>query len=174
MIRFTSAAALLAAALTSPPWIAVTMGADGVATLGDGDDGRVPEWRADLGADGEGLPEIGRALGHSLRVLPDRFARAEDALLALHGEHLLLAGRPLHEEPGGLLVLAALGHGQPPRRHRRAVLALGPAREQRVADLAHHLGLLRVLDHREERVGVGVHRRLALREDRGGLVPVVV
>ena len=137
-------------------------------------DRRIPQRRPHLRAHRQRLAEVGGDFGLPLRVLPDGFTCAQYALLALHREHLLFGGGPLHEEPGRLLVLAGLGHGQAPDGHGRAVLPLGPAREERVADLTYHLRLLRVLDHREERVGVRVHGRLALREDRRGLVPVVV
>src|SRR3546814_5964416 len=56
------------------------------------------------------------------------------------------------------------------RRHTRCALVTGV----QTCALPIYLRLLHVLDDREERVGVGVHRGLALGEDRRRLVPVVV
>ena len=108
------------------------------------------------------------------RLTPDRLAGPGE--LPRRAGLRLGRGGPLDEEPRGLLLLFRQGRvdGKAPVPDRGDALAVGPARPARKADLADHLGLFRVHQHRRRRMRVDVGGHRALRERVGDVGPVPV
>src|SRR2546428_13062356 len=108
--------------------------------------------------------------GFDLGEAPGRRAAHADAAQQL-AVAVLLAGGPLAEEVGGLLV-PALGAERHRVRERRREVACRTRGQHRVPDLPHDLRSGRVLELVGEVYPVDVHPDLALHERGAALVPV--
>ena len=102
-----------------------------------------------------------------LLVLPDRGADRVDEVHLAGAEQVVLGrGRPLHEVPGGVLLLGEVGHGQRPDpdiRRRRLGGRVGG--ERRVGDVARLLVVAAIHEVAED-VGVEDHAPRRRRRDR--------